>query len=261
MDDGVKDGIIGDPMHCKFDPQELACKTGETRHCLTASQVQAVKNIYGAPTTSKRCAAFLARRDAGIRAVSRTEMFAHTWGDEYFKDTALLTVLGKEWKYTDFDFDKDYPRTGAGVLFSDTNPDLRKFKAAGGKLISYQGGNDTSEIPGAIVDYYEAVEKTMGGRAATQDFFRFFIIPGMNHCTGGDGVFAFDYLQYMEAWVEQGRAPDVMIGAHVTGLTPSGGWTLKYPLDPGAPVAFTRPVYPYPLHAKYKGVGDPNDAA
>jgi len=36
---------------------------------------------------------------------------------------------------------------------------------------------------------------------------------------------------------------------------------LKTPLDPATPVAFTRPVYPYPLHAKYKGTGDPNDAA
>jgi hypothetical protein len=35
----------------------------------------------------------------------------------------------------------------------------------------------------------------------------------------------------------------------------------KMPLDPSTPVAFTRPVYPYPLHAKYKGTDDPNDAA
>src|ERR1700722_13594233 len=109
-------------------------------------------------------------------------------------------------------------RSGAGVLFADTNPDLRKFKAAGGKLISYQGGNDTLQIPGAIVDYYETVEKTMGGPAATQNFFRLFIIPGMNHCTDGDGAFAFDYLRYLETWVEGGQPPDVMIGSHVNDL-------------------------------------------
>jgi feruloyl esterase len=83
----------------------------------------------------------------------------------------------------------------------------------------------------------------------------------MNHCTGGDGVFAFDYLRYLEAWVEQGRAPDVMIGAHVSGLQKYEDMMLKYPLDPSTPIAFTRPVYPYPLHAKYKGTGDPNNAA
>jgi Tannase and feruloyl esterase len=259
MDDGVKDGIISDPMHCKFDPQELLCKAGNTSQCLSASQVRAVKNIYGAPVTSK-----------GVQLSSRgafpgsegnwIEMFAHTWGDEYFKDTALLSAPGKEWKYADFDFDRDYARSGAGVLFADTNPDLRKFKTAGGKLISYQGGNDALEIPGAIFDYYETVEKTMGGRVATQEFFRLFAIPGMNHCSEGDGVFAFDYLSYLEAWVEEGRPPDVMIGAHVKDLPKYGSYGLKTPLDPSTPVSFTRPVYPYPLHAKYKGSGDPNKA-
>ncbi len=35
---------------------------------------------------------------------------------------------------------------------------------------------------------------------------------------------------------------------------------LKIPLDPSAPTAFTRSVYPYPLHARYKGMGDFNNA-
>ena len=49
-------------------------------------------------------------------------------------------------------------------MYTDNNPDLRRFKAAGGKLIVAQGGNDGLEIPGAIFDYYETVERTMGGR-------------------------------------------------------------------------------------------------
>jgi feruloyl esterase len=259
LDDGVKDGIISDPMHCKFDPRELLCKAGKNAQCLSAAQVRAVKNIYGAPVTS-RGVQLSSRGVFPGSELSWTEAFESTWGDDYFADTALLTSPGKVWKYTDFDFDHDYARSGSGVLFDDTNPDLRKFKAAGGKLISYQGGNDTLEIPGAIFDYYETVEKTMGGRAATQDFFRLFTIPGMNHCGGGDGVFAFDYLSYMEAWVEQGRAPDVMIGAHVKDLGEYGRYGLKTPLDSNTPVSFTRPVYPYPLHAEYKGSGDPNRA-
>lgn len=259
MDDGVKDGIISDPVHCKFDPMELLCKAAKTDQCLSGPQVEAVRKIYGVPDTSK--GVVLSSR--GVLPGSEndwTEMFAHTWGDEYFKDTALLTIPGKEWKYSDFDFNQDYLRTGSGVLFADTNPDLRKFKAAGGKLISYQGGNDTAEIPGAVFDYYETVEKTMGGRAATQSFYRLFTIPGMNHCTEGTGVYAFDYLRYLERWVEQGQAPDVMIGAHVKDLPKYGSYGLKTPLDPSTPIDFTRPVYPYPLHAMYKGRGDPNKA-
>src|SRR5262249_15138392 len=135
-------------------------------------------------------------------------------------------------------------------------PDLRRFKAAGGKLINYQGANDTLEIPAAIIDYYETVEKTLGGPTATQEFYRLFLIPGMNHCSEGDGVYAFDYLGYLESWVERGRAPDVMVGAHVKNLPPYGSYGLTTPLDPTTPIQFTRPVYPYPLFAKYKGRGD-----
>jgi feruloyl esterase len=51
-----------------------------------------------------------------------------------------------------------------------------------------------------------------------------------------------------------------MIGAHVQGVDWGGAFGLKFPLDPATPISFTRPVYPYPLHAKYKGAGDPNDA-
>lgn len=98
----------------------------------------------------------------------------------------------------------------------------------------------------------------MGGRAAAQDFFRLFVIPGMNHCTGGAGAFAIDYLSYLESWVEKGAAPDVMIGSHVAD---SAAHSLTSPLNGKAHVTFTRPVYPYPIRAKYKGSGDPNDAA
>jgi feruloyl esterase len=44
--DGVKDGLISEPLRCKFDPQELLCKGGEGEDCLTAPQVEAVRKIY-----------------------------------------------------------------------------------------------------------------------------------------------------------------------------------------------------------------------
>jgi len=259
LDDGLKDGLISDPRHCKFDPAELLCKAG-TRgadsDCLSAPQVQAVKNIYGSPVNSKG----VRLSPLGVFPGSENlwaESFADTWGDEYFKATGLLSEGGKPWKYTDFDFDRDYARSGVGVIFPDTDPDLRRFKAAGGKLMVYQGGHDVLNFPGSIVDYYETVEKTMGGRAPTQDFFRLFMIPGMNHCTDGDGAFAIDYFGYLEAWVERKTPPDAMVGAHAEGLQKFESW---FPLKPGTHVAFTRPLYPYPQYAKYIGRGDPNKA-
>lgn len=85
------------------------------------------------------------------------------------------------------------------------------------------------------------------------------MIPAMNHCGGGPGAYAIDYLRYLEAWVEQGTAPDVLIGGHISD-------SYLEALSAGSerpttiPLTFTRPIYPYPAYAKYKGKGDSNDA-
>lgn len=275
--DGLKDGIIGDPVGCRFDPAALSCRNGQWTDCLTPPQVRAAKNIYGGPSTSQ-----------GVR-ISTRGVFPGSeldWNDtknpsaevsEFFKYMLPEPSSDPNWKIRDFNFDHDYRRLGLGALYTDSNPDLRKFKAAGGKLIVAQGGNDTLEIPGAIFDYYDAVTRTMGGMASTQDFFRLFVIPGMKHCSGGDGAFAVDYLSYLEDWIERRHAPDRIIGAHVDAAyllqhSEDDGASIKdriwltalklpFPLDPAAPVSFSRPAFPYPMLTKYKGGGDPNDAA
>jgi hypothetical protein len=101
----------------------------------------------------------------------------------------------------------------------------------------------------------------IGNDKATREFARLFIVPGMNHATGGDGAFAIDYLDAIERWVIDGEAPAKLIGAHVpewseglrgmvAGLTAPGK---------GQAVTFTRPVYPYPSYARYDGHGDAKD--
>ena len=120
----------------------------------------------------------------------------------------------------------------------------------------------------------------MGGSNPTQDFFRLFVIPGMNHCGNGVGAYSIDYLTYMENWVERDHAPDEMIGARVSDSyllslpLPEGlpadasrerriaaaARKLQFPLDPKIPLSFTRPMYPYPKFARYAS-GDPNQAA
>jgi feruloyl esterase len=254
MDDGVKDGIIGDPLACNFDPAELLCKSGQTSGCLTPAQVEVVRKLYSGPMTSDgksiSTGGFLRGSELGW------EHFWPAWGvEQYFKYGVWGYSTGPNYKYTDFDFDRDYKRLGLAPWYENSNPDLRKFKGAGGKLIVYHGGTDTVDLPGAMIDYYETVEKTMGGRASTQDFFRLFLIPGMNHCSGGAGAYAIDYVSQLESWVEQGKTPDVLVGAH-----PSDSYhgPIEWPLDPSIPVDFTRPVYPYPTKAKYVGRGDPN---
>lgn len=276
MGDGVKDGIIGNPFGCKFDPAVLACRPGHGSGCLSAQQVAAARNIYAGPHTSSGVAISTRGVFPGSEMDWATEPGASAEVSQFFKYILYRPAAGGSWTINDFDFDHDYQRLGLGAEYTDNNPDLRRFEAAGRKLIVAQGGNDGLEIPGAIFDYYETVERTMGGRRATMDFFRLFLVPGMRHCSAGDGAFAVDYLSYLEAWVERGRPPDMMVGAHVdsryllvhgpdkTGKGRNRIWSaafrLTYPLDPNVPVRFTRPLYPYPAYARYKGKGDPDDA-
>ncbi len=51
--DGVKDGLLGDPRKCKYDPATLACPAGQDRDdCLTAAQVETAKLVL-APAKKK----------------------------------------------------------------------------------------------------------------------------------------------------------------------------------------------------------------
>ena len=289
MDDGVKDGVISDPYQCKFDPSELICKSGVKTACLSEAQVDAVKKIYAGPTTRKGEKLSYIRGptpgselgwiddNVGMDYIHSGSGLggSEEWVLEAFRYADFTPAPGPHWKLTDFDFDRDYTRLGVSeTLWDASNPDLRKFKGAGGKLIVAQGWNDQSVVPAVNIGYYQLAEKTMGGRAATQEFFRLFVVPGMEHCTGGAGAFAIDYVSYLEKWVENGQAPDKLVGAHVDEqylLQHSvidgqqyGAWIgalqLKFPLDPAIPVTFTRPIYPYPVLAKYRGTGDPSRA-
>jgi hypothetical protein len=275
--DGIKDGLIGDPRACSFDPAELACKTESSNACLRPQQIDAVRKIYSGPINSKGEPIYFA---GAFKGSERTWLDWFTGGPashpggiynfvrEEFRYSAFDPNAGPEWKPEDFDFDRDYQRFGVTEgLSSALDPDLRRFEAAGGKLLVYMGWNDVTGV-GAVTDYYETAERTLGGRAATQSFFRLFAIPGMNHCTGGEGAFAVDYLSYLEAWVEKGRAPDELLSvrARFGKLNPDTPGDIlelvrrtQYPLDP-ATIEFARPVYPYPTVTRYLGHGDSKSA-
>ena len=150
-------------------------------------------------------------------------------------------------------------------MHSSTNPDLRRFRDRGGKILMLQGWGDTSVIPDNTTDYYEAATRAMGGPAATQDFFRLFMMPGVGHCdfgglTGADVIDGRDDLRVLEAWREQGKAPDSLTANRLLTYEKNGGyWPQQSPPNP-ANVYFSRPLFPYPHFARYKGSGDPQAA-
>lgn len=234
MDDNARDGIISDPRRCGFKPASLLCKRGKTAECLTQHQVDVLTKLYAnGPLPGSEpgwFGAYIARDGGPGRYVWRlknTYKYPYAW------------------------------------LFNDaTNPDLRAFKARGGKLILYQGWADEATYPMNPVLYYETVEQLMGGRDQTQDFFRLFMIPGQSHIPQvGGGAETVDYLSYLEGWVERDEAPDVLLAQKMKELAGfAGPVTYAKYLTPDN-VAFSRPVYPYPVQAQYSGGGDIADAA
>ena len=57
----------------------------------------------------------------------------------------------------------------------------------------------------------------MGGAAQTAQSVRLFMVPGMNHCGGGEGPNVFNMVSALERWVEDGKAPDQILASHLTG--------------------------------------------
>lgn len=149
-----------------------------------------------------------------------------------------------DWDLEQFDFDEDpYRMDAVRRILDATDPDLTRFRDAGGKMITYHGWSDTALNPMMAVNYYEDVLATTPGAA---DFYRLFMVPGMFHCAGGRGINRVDAFPDLVAWVETGAAPDRLVGERV---------------DRDGEVLMTRPVCPYPEVARHTGAGDAADAA
>ena len=233
MNDGVKDGLIGDPNGCAFDPTALLCKSGDSQSCLTAPQLDVVRHIYSSG-----------------RAAIGSEL---AWINYYIHDTYPAP--------NDNAFVSRGDPATEESLINPGNPDLEPFRSHGGKLILAHGWADPSVPPQPDIGYYKLATRTMGGEAATQAFFRLFMVPGMEHCSGGYGAYGIDYIQALETWVEHAQAPDRLVGVHPKPGVALDFLSIDLPLLKPSDFALSRAYYPYPLQSIYQGHGDPNDAA
>ena len=130
----------------------------------------------------------------------------------------------------------------ARALLNATDPDLSRFRARGGKILSYFGWADPALNPLMGVGYYESVMQTMG--AATASSIRLFMVPGVFHCRGGVGPDRVDTITPSMAWVEKGAAPDRLVATQKVGDT----------------TRRTRPLCVYPQVATLRGQGSVDDA-
>ena len=252
----AKDGVLSDPMSCKWDPSSMVCgKTKSGQACLSETEAGVVKKIYeGAVNSSGEHLFYGMPRGSEY---NWTPDFIAAKGEvawdlspnggpisSFINNMAFFYDEKPGYDVMKFDYDRDPERMAlTEAIYNAENPDLRKFKAAGGKLILYHGWDD-NEVPAlGSVDYYETATRTMGGAKPTADFFRLFMLPGSGHCFGGPGGGEADWITSLEDWVEKGRAPDDATIYHMTSDT-----YLPRPRHPLKASEYdrTRIIHPYP---------------
>ncbi|WP_395670906.1 tannase/feruloyl esterase family alpha/beta hydrolase [Phenylobacterium sp.] len=250
--DGLKDGQIDNPRACRFDPARIQCKYARQTtagQCLTPAQVGVARDIYRGPVDAKTGRHLTL---GGLQYGSELQ-----WGSlgrslDAAQGMMRNIVYGSSkppgLKLTDLTFDEALLRdvmTRPSGWIDMYDADLTRFRDSGGKLLVWEGAADPSPGPNQSPYYYQRVRDAMGGTAKVREFYRMFFLPGVYHCRGGYMPYEANFLGATVNWVERGVAPDMVVAAA--------------PLSDGG--RRTRPVYAYPVAARYKGAGDINDAA
>jgi feruloyl esterase len=238
--DGVRDGIVSNPLACSFDPAVLACSSGDAASCLTAKQIETVKQAY-TPVKTKTGEAVYPGSSPGFEFGLRmpdAPLELHFSGFRY---------IGRQnagWDPLTFDLEADLALLQKhGGSIEATDPNLAAFKARGGKMLFYHGWADPGPAPANTLAYRAAVEQKLGG--SQDDWLRVFLMPGMGHCRGGRGPDQADFVSALDKWRDGGVAPARIDASKTT----------------NGKVEMTRPLCAYPQVARYKGTGSTNDAA
>jgi feruloyl esterase len=245
--DGLKDGLITDPRVCHFDVKALLCKQGDSTNCLSAPQIEALKKVVAGGKNPKTGQSIYPGYPLGTAMLPGP--VAGQKPDTSAPTTFRLLFQDANWDFHAFNFDTDIARSdklGNNVMNAVDPSKLKALFARGGKIILYHGWNDPAITPLISIELYNQAVAANGGLGKTSDEVRLFMVPGMNHCGGGEGPNVFDKLDPISEWVEKGHAPDRIVAAHT---------------DANRQVDRTRPLCPYPKVAKYKGSGSIDQAA
>src|SRR5262245_42749604 len=251
--DGVKDGVIDDPLRCDYDPKALVgTKVGDDT--FTEADVEVIRKIWEGPRGEG--GAFLwhgLERGADLFALANTggspltgkpfsiplEWFQYFLLQNPRWDFTTLTPAGFEllWKQSVEQY---------GAVIGTDDPDLTRFRDRGGKVIIYHGLADQLIPAAGTIDYYKRVQKQMGGPAATAQFARLFLAPGVDHGFRGAGATPIGVSEAVLRWVEESQAPEKLLAEK---------------RDSSGKVIRSRPLFPFPDTAKYAGNGSSDDAA
>ena len=182
--DGVKDGLIGDPHKCHFDPASLLCKGEDSDACLTAAQVETVKIVYADVKTKKDEIVWTGYEPGGELQYAPLRIVP-TQAGMAWDSIRILGHQDADYDIKQFDLDRDLELSDKTGIDAHTF-DLSPFKSHGGKLLMYHGWADPAIPPGNTVNFYTGVLAKMGKNQG--DWVRLFMVPGMEHCSGGPGT-------------------------------------------------------------------------
>jgi hypothetical protein len=256
------DGQIDNPFDCHYDPGRLQCTGAATATCLTAAQVAVVRKIYSGPVDPQGQRLYPGGEPYGSELAwspwmipapgqTYTQTISYSIGASWLKFLSFPGVVpGSQTSvlehatFTAAAFEQAEKLAG---LYDADDPNLSAFRADGGKLIMWQGWADQAISPYGTIDYYTDMTKLMGGLTSTQQFARLFMLPGVNHCGGGNAPNQLDLVDPILNWVEHGQAPTSVLATETSQSSP-------------ATVVATRPIFPYPEISHYNG-GNVNAAS
>ena len=240
--DGLKDGVINAWESCNFKPDGLD---------LPKEKIAALKAVFDGAKTSKGEQIYSGwYYDTGVNQPDwrAWKLGSSQTGQPDSRGVTLgagsltwyfMTPSSPNFDLSRFDFDRDTPKTyQTGAINDAISTDLSSFAARGGKLIMVTGVSDPVFSPKDQVDWFKQIQQDT---AKAADFSRMFMVPGMNHCGGGQAFNDFDPLTLLENWHGKNQAPDRMLA--------------QGKAFPGKQM----PICAYPKVATYKG-GDANKA-
>lgn len=255
--DGFVDGIIEDPNLCNYRPDDLLCSGNYTQDCLTTAQASAVRSAFS-PFYIDETSLVYPRLQPGA---PYKPLFA---GEpmQYTVDWFRYVVRNDPtWDPATLGRDDVVAASRANPFNVDTwEGDLSRAMNRGTKVMHYHGLQDSKISSDNSMRYYHHVMETMGLESDDLDgFYRYFRISGMDHCSGGPGASFIgnqeasvhsnesdgNVLAAIVKWVEEGVAPESILGTAYVGGTKASG-----------EVAFQRRHCRYPLRNRYDGVGD-----
>ena len=113
------------------------------------------------------------------------------------------------------------------------------------------GSSDPVFSANDTIAWYSAL---VAADAHAASYARLFLVPGMNHCSGGPATERFNLLPALQKWVEDGTAPTSVIAA----VDPANPDVLAQ----GRSSVRTRPLCAYPKRAVFtRRNGNPDNAS